>query len=122
MRIVSKKDIQKPLKSPPGEVIYELIGASEKAGGTEKHSLAIVTIPPGKSSAEHYHVVSEETYYVLRGTVRLVIDDRVFQLTPGQACLIQPLERHQIFNSGADELEFIAVCAPAWTPDDSIFV
>lgn len=122
MRIVSKEDVKEPLRNPLGEVIYELIGASEDTAGIEKHSLAIVTIPPGKSSAEHYHVVSEESYYILRGTARMVIDERVFQLTPGQACLIQPQERHQIFNNDDDGLEFIAVCAPAWTPDDSIFV
>jgi mannose-6-phosphate isomerase-like protein (cupin superfamily) len=122
MRIVSKGDVKESLRSPLGEVIYELIGASEETGGTEKHSLTIVIIPPGKSSAEHYHVVSEESYYILRGTARMVIDERVFQLTPGQACLIQPQEHHQIFNSGDEDLEFIAVCAPAWTPDDSIFV
>jgi mannose-6-phosphate isomerase-like protein (cupin superfamily) len=122
MRIVSKGDIEKPIRNPSGEVIYELIGAPEESGGSEKHSVALVTIPPGKSSAEHYHHVSEESYYILRGTARMVIDGQAFQLTPGQACLIQPLERHQIFNDGDDELEFIAVCAPAWTPDDSAFV
>ncbi len=56
MRVASKKDIQEPLKSPLGEVIYELIGAPEEAGGADKHSLALVILPPAKSSALHYHM------------------------------------------------------------------
>jgi mannose-6-phosphate isomerase-like protein (cupin superfamily) len=122
MHIVSKEEITEPLENPLGEVIYEMIGAAEEVGGTEKHSFAIVVIRPLKSSAMHYHTVSEETYYILNGTARMVIDDQVFQLAPGQACLITPLERHQIFNDGLLDLEFIAVCAPAWSPDDSVFV
>ncbi len=121
MHITSKTDVKQPIHSPWGEIVHELVGASAQAGGTQRHSLAIITIPPGKASKQHYHNIAEETYYILRGSARLVIDGQTFQLTPGQACLIQPPEQHQIFNAGDDELEFIAVCVPAWTPDDSIF-
>jgi len=51
-----------------------------------------------------------------------VIDEASFGLTVGQACLIQPLERHRIFNEGEEDLEFVAVCAPPWGPEDSVFV
>lgn len=122
MRIVRKEDVKEPLRNPLGEVIYEMIGAPEELGGTEKHSFVVVIIPPGKLSARHYHGVSEETYYILRGTARLVIDDKEFELTAGHAALIQPPEQHQIFNIGDDDLEFITVSAPPWTPEDSTFV
>jgi mannose-6-phosphate isomerase-like protein (cupin superfamily) len=121
VRIVKKDDVKKPIRSPLGEVIYELIGASDETGATEKHSFAIITLPPGKSSAAHYHRESEETYYFLRGSARRVIDGKSFQLGPGQACLIEPYERHQIFNVSTDDVEFIAVCAPAWVADGSVF-
>jgi mannose-6-phosphate isomerase-like protein (cupin superfamily) len=122
MRIASKAEVKEPIRNPLGEVIYELIGAGEGAGGTEKHSVAIVTLPPGKSSTKHHHRVSEESYYVLQGMARMVIDSQSFQLRPGQACLIEPGEQHQIFNPGDEELEFIAISAPAWAPEDSVFV
>lgn len=51
----------------------------------------------------------------------MVVDAQEFQLQPGRACLIKPLEIHQIFNEGEDNLEFLTVSAPAWTPDDSFF-
>jgi mannose-6-phosphate isomerase-like protein (cupin superfamily) len=122
MRIVSKEDVREPLRNPLGEVVYPLIGAPEDQGSAQKHSVAVVVIPPGGTSAVHYHHVSEETYFILRGTARMVIDGTSFELGPGQACLIQPLERHQIFNEGGEDLKFVAVCAPPWVPEDSVFV
>lgn len=119
MRIVSRNDITEPFRAPLGEMIYEMIGRPEALGGTSKHSFVHVSLPPGKSSPAHYHKVSEETYYILRGKGRIVIDHKEFPLTVGQACLIMPGEVHQIFNEENAPLEFLTVSAPAWTPDDS---
>jgi mannose-6-phosphate isomerase-like protein (cupin superfamily) len=52
----------------------------------------------------------------------VVIDGTVATLKPGDAVAIQPDEVHQIFNDGPADLVFLAVCAPAWTPDNSEFV
>jgi len=120
MRIASKEDVREPLRNPLGEVVYPLMGVAGEQGGAGKHSVAVVVIPPGGSSAAHYHNVAEETYFILRGTARMVIDGASFELGPGQACLIQPPERHQIFNESEEELEFVAVCAPPWVAEDSV--
>ncbi len=122
MRITKKEEINEPFKSPSGEIIYEMIGHPKEIGGTIKHSFVHVVIPSQKSSAAHYHKISEETYYILKGKARMIIDKSEFTLSPGQACLIMPLEVHQIFNDAKGDLEFIAVSAPAWTPDDSVFI
>lgn len=119
MFINSKDQITSPLTQPLGETVFELVGGSPKSGEARLHSLAHIVIPPGKSSAKHYHKISEETYYILAGQGRMVVDGREYILMPGQACLICAPEVHQIFNDGAANLEFLAVCAPAWTPDDS---
>jgi mannose-6-phosphate isomerase-like protein (cupin superfamily) len=113
------QDIQQPLTAPCGEVVYELVGAAPASGSATLHSLAHIIIPPGKSSQIHYHKVSEETYYLLSGTARMVIDDHELTLVPAQACLILPGQWHQVFNPGEDNLEFLAICAPAWSPHDS---
>lgn len=117
--IFSKERLLDPIHSPHGEVVYELIGRSVEHGGAQAHSLAHVVIPPGKASLAHRHRVSEESYYILRGQARMVIDERTYALAPGQACLISPGQVHQIFNAGALDLEFLAVCIPPWHPDDS---
>ena len=107
------------LVSPTGEILIELIGRSAENGVTNQQSLAYVVIPPHKSSAAHYHKVMEEIYYILKGTALMIIDDKEFILQPGQACLIQPYENHQIFNEHEEKIEFLAFCRPAWYPQDS---
>ena len=104
MRVVRKDAINNPVKNPSGEEIYEMIGRLPEFGGTIHHSLVHVVVPPGKSSQAHYHKVSEETYYILKGVGLMRVDAKTFRLHPGQACLIKPLETHQIDNEGEDYL------------------
>jgi mannose-6-phosphate isomerase-like protein (cupin superfamily) len=122
MKVREKSGIKSSLITPAGEIIYELIGKGDEAGGISSHSIAQIQIPPGKSSVLHYHQKNEESYYILRGEAWMEIDQREFALTPGQVCLIQPGEKHRIRNKGNDDLEFLAFCAPAWVPEDSFEV
>jgi mannose-6-phosphate isomerase-like protein (cupin superfamily) len=126
MYINSKNQITSPLKSPTGEIIYELIGAAPISGNARLHSLAVIVLPPGKCSSRHYHKHAEETYYILKGQARMKVDELEFVLNPGQALLIEAGEVHQIFcdgdETGQQPLEFLAICAPAWSPDDSFEV
>jgi mannose-6-phosphate isomerase-like protein (cupin superfamily) len=110
-----------PLASPGGGTVFELIGRASEHGGA-RHSLAHIVIAPGGASSRHFHKVTEETYYILRGAASMTIDSQTLALGPGDTCLIGPGEVHQITNSGGDDLEFLAVCAPAWAPDDSFEV
>jgi mannose-6-phosphate isomerase-like protein (cupin superfamily) len=118
MHTTTKAQIR-PLVSPNGEHVFELIGRTAEHGGATQHSLAHIVITPGGASSRHFHKVSEETYYLLRGVAAMVIDGRQFELHPGETCLIQPGETHQVSNPGPEDLEFLAVCAPAWAPGDS---
>lgn len=118
----SKDKVSNPLFSQHGEVVYEMIGRPVEHGGAQQHSLAHIVIPPGKASLLHYHQVCEETYYLLRGRARMHLDEQVFEMSPGQAVVILPGQRHQIFNDLDEDLEFLAICAPAWYPKDSFYL
>lgn len=109
-----------PLTSPHGEIVFELLGAA--AGGAGAHSLAQVLIPPGKASRKHYHPLAEESYYILAGNARLELDEKIAQLGPGDAVAIPPGAVHQIHNAGDTDLVLLAVCVPAWTPDNSVYL
>lgn len=123
MRIVKKDDINSPFLAPLGEIIYEMIGRPVELGGTTNHSFVHVIIPPGKSSAAHFHKISEETYYIMSGLAKMIVDNTEFNLVSGQACLLMPGEIHRIFNASENEnLEFLTISAPAWTPTDSYFI
>lgn len=121
MHIRSKSDVTSPIHAPLGEILYELVGIPPQSGGTQKHSLAEVYLPPGKCSSEHHHLTAEESYYILSGTPRMVVDGRNVSLHPGQALLIQPGERHQISNDSSEPVTFLVFCAPAWVAEDSVY-
>jgi mannose-6-phosphate isomerase-like protein (cupin superfamily) len=121
MRLARRATAGPPVVKPLGESIYELIGAPDALGGTTGHSLAEILIPPGGSSAAHHHRRAEETYYILRGRTRLIIDGKPHLLRPGDACLIEPGERHQLFNETDEELVLLAITSPPWIAEDSVF-
>ena len=96
-----------------------MIGRAKEHGAAEKHSLAHIVIAPGDGCEPHYHKVCEESYYILKGRARLVLDGQSYEMAPGQACLLMPGQTHQIISVGEEDLEFLAVCAPAWYPEDT---
>jgi mannose-6-phosphate isomerase-like protein (cupin superfamily) len=118
---LNSKDNTPRLDSKYGEMIHELIG-SGVGDSTELHSVAYVIIPPDKSSLLHYHPLAEESYYFLKGKGTLVIEDEETTVFPGQAVLIRPTKRHKISNTGETDLEFLAVCVPAWKPTNTVFL
>ncbi len=116
---IRHKDACTPLTSAHGEIVYELAGRA--AGGAVGHSVAHIELPPGKASLKHYHPEAEESYYILSGVGRLELDGETVRLHPGQLVAIAPPGVHQIFNDGPEPLHFLAICAPAWTPDNSVY-
>ena len=53
------------LTTETGEIIEEILGPRD--GSSINYSLAKVLLPPGKSSANHYHPVCEESYHFIAG-------------------------------------------------------
>ena len=119
MKIIDWKDNRNPLETETGEIIYELIGTAQNDGNKPNHSLARMIIPPGKSSSTHYHKISEETYYILQGEGQMRVNEKDLTVLPGQSCYLEVGDIHQIENRGDVDLEFLAVCTPAWVPEDS---
>ncbi len=109
-----------PFTSPHGEIIHEYLGSA--AGGSQYHSLAQITLPPGTASVRHYHPTAEESYYILSGTGRVELNGENQNIQPGDAVAIPANTVHQIFNISDMDLIFLAVCVPAWTPQCSVMV
>jgi mannose-6-phosphate isomerase-like protein (cupin superfamily) len=122
MKIARKDKVLEPFVNDTGERIYEMIGRPDALGGSSGHSFGHVVIPPGCSSRHHYHQKAEETYYILSGRGKMIVDGNEYNLVSGDAILIMPPEKHQIFSTGEVDLEFIVVCAPAWEPTNSIYL
>jgi mannose-6-phosphate isomerase-like protein (cupin superfamily) len=79
-------------------------------------------VPPGASTAPHYHPQTEEIYYILEGQGRMTIGQEVRDVIVGDAIAIPPGEVHTIHNTGATMLKFLCCCAPGYEHDDTILV
>jgi mannose-6-phosphate isomerase-like protein (cupin superfamily) len=44
------------------------------------------------------------------------------RVNPGDLILIKPTQVHRITSVGEEDLEFLAICVPAWEPDNSVFI
>jgi mannose-6-phosphate isomerase-like protein (cupin superfamily) len=119
MHVYSKAQVTSPIVTQHGETIFELLGR-DFAEGTEKHSVAHILIPPGKASLLHYHPEAEESYYILSGKAHILIGEQESAISAGQIVLIPPKNLHQIRNIGEDDLEFLAICVPAWEPSNTV--
>ncbi len=108
------------IASPHGETAYELCGTN--AGGSAQHSVALITLAAGKASRKHYHPQAEESYTILSGSARVTVGEESAELNAGACVVIPPQQIHQITNIGENELRFLAVCAPPWAPDNSVYV
>jgi mannose-6-phosphate isomerase-like protein (cupin superfamily) len=85
-------------------------------------SLAEATLPPGTETQEHFHPLSEEIYYILRGRGMMTLADERRQVGPGDGILIPPRSRHKIRNIGQEPLVFLCCCSPPYSHHDTILV
>ncbi|MCH9769748.1 MAG: cupin domain-containing protein [Gammaproteobacteria bacterium] len=116
---ISNKDQADVFDEGHGELIYPILDAAH--GNAKNYSVAHIELLAGKQSKKHYHPKFEESYYILLGQARMVVDEIEKIVKPGDIVVIEPKQWHQIFNESTESLHFLAICSPAWTPDCSVF-
>jgi len=122
MKYLSHPDEVTPFATEHGESIQELIGRAAVNAPSHQHSVALITIPPGKASLLHYHPQAEESYTILQGEARVQLGAEEGSLTAGHSILIPATMQHKISNHGDQDLVFLAICIPAWEPDNSVYL
>ena len=88
---------------------------------TKVQSLAEATLEVEQATERHYHQVTEEIYFVLKGQGRMEVDGETTHVRPGDAVLIPAGAWHQLENNGTSELRILCCCAPAYSHDDTFF-
>ena len=100
---------------PGGKLIEEHVGRVNTQ--TESLSVAHMVAPPGWAEPSQTPAFDEVTI-VLRGTMRVEHDGGQVDVGPGETVLCAAGERVRYSNpSIADECEYWAVCAPAFSPE-----
>jgi mannose-6-phosphate isomerase-like protein (cupin superfamily) len=98
----------------PPKVIEEYIGRA--SSGTSEISMARMISPSGWSEPPQTPEFAEFTV-VLRGMLRVESHEGVYEVTAGQAIVVEPGQWVRYSTPGDDGAEYLAVCLPAFSPD-----
>ncbi|MDR0455622.1 MAG: cupin domain-containing protein [Treponema sp.] len=75
-------------------------------------NFALVQFMPGQDFRAHYHEVMEENFYILEGTLTVVVDGKTHTLNPGQFMHIEPNEVHYVINKSSSVMRMVSSLAP----------
>jgi mannose-6-phosphate isomerase-like protein (cupin superfamily) len=107
-----------PFITKDGSEIRELL--AHRNSVIRNQSLAEARLPAGGSTQEHYHVTTEEIYFITHGAGRIRIDGEIREVRPGDAVAILPGQKHKLWNTGNETLRLLCCCAPAYEHADTI--
>ena len=101
-----------------GSEIRELL--SHRNSCIVNQTLAEARVAPGAATTPHYHVRTEEIYYILEGRGLMRLGRQSRKVAPGDAIAIPAGTLHQISNVGPGVLKFLCCCAPGYEHQDTI--
>lgn len=107
-----------PFLTKDGSEIRELL--AYRNSRIRNQSLAEARLAAGAATQEHYHVRSEEIYFITHGKGRIRIDNEVREVNAGDAIAIPPGQKHKLWNIGAEPLRLLCCCAPAYEHEDTV--
>lgn len=101
-----------------GSEIRELL--SHRNSSIRNQSLAEARLPVGGTTQEHFHVRTEEIYYITHGSGRIRIEGEMRDVVVGDSIAICPGQKHKLWNTGSEPLRLLCCCAPAYEHADTI--
>jgi len=105
-RVVQADKVRRvPVEHAEGAFIQVLIGPEE----APNFVLRRFTLLPGGRIPRHRHPDLEHEQYVLAGRMRIGLDDRVYQVGPGDVVFIPPGVAHWYENPGEDPVLFLCI-------------
>lgn len=108
-----------PVVAGLGLILRELVGCVA-AHHSEAYSVAHFTLVRGRTSASSYNKKAEETFLVIHGHGWVALGGRSEAVGPGSTVVVAPGVRHTVAADSAENLEFYAVSAPAFEPEDFV--
>ncbi len=116
MKIVNRLSAS-VINTPHGSEIRPLIDRTTSE--VDLCSLAEETLPAGRAVTRHYHLKTEEIYYILRGAGQMTVGDETREVAAGDAVFIPRRKPHTLSNTGAEPMTILLVCGPAHSPEDT---
>jgi len=69
---------------------------------------------------EHYHRITTEFYFVVKGSGKVKLDDKIYEISEGSFVEISPNTRHKAFDENG--LGILVIMVPSLDPTDNYFV
>lgn len=88
-------------------------------GDTEgRLSMVRGDLEPGGRAEAHFHVVSSQVTHILAGRCKVLVEDQVKELGPGDSVYIPVGKIHEVIVLGDQRLELVNVYVPPLAADD----
>jgi mannose-6-phosphate isomerase-like protein (cupin superfamily) len=117
MEVINRSDV-KPFITKDSSEIREIL--APRNSSIKRQSLAEARLLPGRSTAEHYHIQTEEIYYILSGRGQIIVDREKRDVKKHDGIAIPPGVKHKITNTGTEDLIFLCCCVPAYEGEDTV--
>lgn len=93
--------------------------ANEDSLPAKNLSVCVIRVDPGETvRPAHSHPNSEELIYIITGSGKVMIEDKVAPVKTGSAVLFQQGKVHMLKNTGDVEMKVICFFAPATSVDN----
>lgn len=115
---IINRDECPPFETKDGSIIREIM--AYRNSDCEQVSLAEATVLPGQETIPHRHDRSEEIYYFLSGSGRMVLGEDRETVAPRDAVYIPPGTKHFVVNTEEEDLVFLCICCPPYEDEDTI--
>ena len=79
----------------------------------------VILLKPGQRMGPHGHREVEETFYVLQGTPKMVVDDVSYRAGAGDVFQVAPSEKHDLVNDTNEAAKVVFIKTP-FLPDDKV--
>jgi mannose-6-phosphate isomerase-like protein (cupin superfamily) len=79
---------------------------------TDKMTTHLGVVPPGQSTSEHSHPLSEEIVYIVKGNGRYRVGEQIGELRPNCMLFVPEGVPHQYTSAGSEDLVLFVVYSP----------
>ena len=111
-------------KSDAVAINFEGLRIFDFTGGQQglSSSLALIDVPAGCDHAQAWSKRSDKYYLVVNGTIRFVLENKVFDLNAGDFCLVRQGEKFSYSNMQNSDAQLVLVHTPSFDLESEVFV
>ena len=117
MDVRDVKDIEGYI-TKDGSLVKEIFHPSNSKIKNLSFAIAVVE----KETKAHYHVKSEEVYFILKGGGTIIVDNVRKEVKAGDVILIPPKSVHKVIRKSKEKLVIVCASSPPYSHNDTVLV